>query len=408
MGFIHLPLHTSIFLGGLILLTMFFHLRYTEKTIAYGSTILTTTGIFATFVGIALGLADFDTAHIEESVPALLDGLKTAFWGSVAGVGGALTLKFRYFFIPPKKNITNNTLDKDVTAYDLAILLQNIQNSLVGKDESTLVSQLKLLRQDSNDRLDALKKAQEESLQKMSEMGSKALIEALRDVIKDFNNKLTDQFGDNFRELNKAVGKILLWQVEYKNHVDKSIEVQKTTIDLMKSASDSYQKLVTESEHFTKTANDLSNILHSLETQKTQLNTSLKLLANLLNAASSSLPEVENKIIDLTNQLKNALELSQIETNKALVENKNLIKSTIQDTGLELTKLNNDFNKHIGNLTEKTNKQIAVLDAALSEELRKSLESLGRQLAALSEKFVSDYTPLTEKLKDIVNISRRI
>lgn len=72
MGFIHLPLHTSVFLGGLILLTMFFHLKYTEKTIAYGSTILTTTGIFATFVGIALGLADFDTAHIEESVPALL------------------------------------------------------------------------------------------------------------------------------------------------------------------------------------------------------------------------------------------------------------------------------------------------------------------------------------------------
>lgn len=459
MGFIHLPLHTSIFLGGLALLTIIFHLKYNEKTIAYGSTILTTTGIFATFVGIALGLADFDTAHIEASVPALLDGLKTAFWGSVAGVGGALTLKFRYFFIPPKQHIANNRLNKDITAYDLAVLLQNIQNSLVGKDESTLVSQLKLLRQDNNDRLDSLKKAQEESLQKMSEMGSKTLIEALKDVIRDFNEKLTEQFGENFKELNKAVGKILLWQAEYKNHIDKSIEVQKATTILMKSAADNYQKLVNESEHFTKTASDLSNILQALESQKNQINVALKSLADLLVAASGSLPEIENKIIELTHQLKKTVEVNQLETNRALIESKNLIKltinevskdlneinqdlnnninkmstqlrttlednqlllnktlmenkslikTTIQETGLALNKLNGDFNKHVGEMTEKTNKQITALDAALSEELRKSLESLGRQLASLSEKFVSDYTPLTEKLKDIVNISRRL
>ncbi|WP_166484973.1 hypothetical protein [Nitrosomonas eutropha] len=45
----------------------------------YDPTILTTTGIFATFFGIALGLADFDAANIQASIPALLAGLKTAF-----------------------------------------------------------------------------------------------------------------------------------------------------------------------------------------------------------------------------------------------------------------------------------------------------------------------------------------
>lgn len=172
MNFANLPLFTQLFLGTVIFLTLYFHVKYNQKTLTYGPTILTTTGIFATFLGIALGLADFDTGNIQASVPDLLDGLKTAFWTSVAGVGGALTIKLRHFFvIPQRQDITNSNNDDEITASDLAKLLQSIQQALVGTDDSTLISQLKLSRQDSNDRLDALKKAQQESLLKISEMG---------------------------------------------------------------------------------------------------------------------------------------------------------------------------------------------------------------------------------------------
>ena len=49
--------------------------------------------------------------------------------------------------------------------------------------------------------------------------------------------------------------------------------------------------------------------------------------------------------------------------------------------------------------------QLVNLDEELSKELTKSLGSLGSQLTSLSSKFVEDYTPLTEKLKDVVNIA---
>jgi HEAT repeat protein len=111
-----------------------------------------------------------------------------------------------------KQDISGSGSDGEITASDLAKLLQSIQQALVGNDDSTLVSQLKLSRQDTNDRLDALKKAQQEALVILSEMGSKALVEALRDLIKDFNAKLTEQFGDNFKQLNEAVGKLVVWQ----------------------------------------------------------------------------------------------------------------------------------------------------------------------------------------------------
>lgn len=390
-------------------LTIYFHTKYDEKTLAYGPTILTTTGIFATFLGIAIGLADFDTANIQASVPALLGGLKTAFWASVAGVGGALTIKFRHYFnfMAVKQEVSGSGADGEITASDLAKLLQGIQQALVGEDDSTLISQLKLSRQDSNDRLDALKKSQQEALLKLSEMGSKALVEALRDVIKDFNSKLTEQFGDNFKQLNEAVGKLVVWQDQYKNHIETFTERQSEMVGSMKVASHHYEQLVNKADTFTKITSDLSTLLSSLETQKQQLVGMLTSLSSLLNSASGSLPQVEKKVIELTEQLTRSVEANQKEVNKALSENVQLIRTSIQGVGQDFAKINQDFNKHLGDLAENTNKQVSALDAALAEELKKSLESLGRQLAALSEKFVSDYSPLADKLRAVVNIAKQ-
>jgi hypothetical protein len=148
-----LPLEAQIAVAVVAVLTILFHLRYNEKTVAYAPTILTTTGIFATFLGIALGLAEFDTSNIQASIPTLLGGLKTAFWASVVGVGGALTIKFRHFFIGVRQPHAGTGADGQITAADLAALLKGIQQALVGTDDGALISQIKLLRQDTNDRL---------------------------------------------------------------------------------------------------------------------------------------------------------------------------------------------------------------------------------------------------------------
>jgi ABC-type transporter Mla subunit MlaD len=403
-----LPFETQIFIGFIVLLTIGSHVSYGEKTLAYGPTILTTTGIFATFLGIALGLSGFDTADIQASVPALLAGLKTAFWASVVGVGGALTIKLRHFFIKEKQEFDGSGVDGEITASDLAKLLQGIQQALVGSDDSTLVSQLKLSRQDTNDRLDALKEAQREALLKLSEMGSKSLVEALRDVIKDFNGKLTEQFGDNFKQLNEAVARLLVWQEQYKDHVEEMTKRHMEIVDSMGVASDNYSSLVSKADTFTKISTDLSTLLTSLETQKQHLIGALESLSSLLTAASGSLPEIEKKVMELTGQLASSVENNQKEISKALAENVQFIRISIQGVGQDFAKINQDLNKHFEELAERTNKQVSVLDAALSEELKRSLESLGRQLAALSEKFVSDYSPLTNKLRDLVSMAREI
>ena len=97
--FFALPFHTQIALTCIAFFVIVFHLAYNAKAVAYAPTILTTAGILATFLGIAIGLSEFDTKNVQASVPELLAELKTAFWASVLGVGGALTIKLRHYFL---------------------------------------------------------------------------------------------------------------------------------------------------------------------------------------------------------------------------------------------------------------------------------------------------------------------
>ena len=55
-----------------------------------------------------------------------------------------------------------------------------------------------------------------------AENNTKALVEAIREVIGDFNAKINEQFGENFKELNAAVGDLVGWQENYKDVVEKS------------------------------------------------------------------------------------------------------------------------------------------------------------------------------------------
>ena len=69
----------------------------------------------------------------------------------------------------------------------------------------------------------------------------------------------------------------------------------------------------------------------------------------------------------------------------------------------------------VPNANEQVKKIITDLAAAsellnkqLENELNNSLSGLGQHLATLSNRFVQDYTPLTERLKDILLIAEKI
>ena len=459
--FLTLPPITQWAVAMLIICALLAHfLTYNEHTVHEGPSIFTTAGIFFTFLGIAEGLYEFDPQKIDASIPALLDGLKTAFIASVVGVGAALSIKLRYAVLGVKRS-NASPRPEGATVDDLYIQLISVQQSLVGDDESTLISQLKLSRQDTNDRLDGLSRSQTAFMQKLAESNSKALIIALQEVIRDFNTKITDQFGDNFKQLNQAVGAMVEWQEQYRLQISEMIQQQRLTSESMEVATSRYQDLVGKAETFNNTAERMGELLHQLEAQRGQITTSLEHLGKLLNTTSNALPKIESKVIELTEQVTFGVKQNQDEMTKVLRDTTialqssvtdiaNLLRETTQSANTEINEhmraladktkqsqtemsnamrenaetlqssvgnirnvlleavqsTNTQINDHMRSLADKTSEQIVKLDTALENELSRSISSLGRQLTALSKQFVEDYSPLTERLRSIVQMGR--
>ena len=90
----------------------------------------------------------------------------------------------------------------------------------------------------------------------MVENNQKALVEALREVIKDFNTKITEQFGDNFKELNSAVSRLLSWQIQYKDELEIIKENQRASREELEKATNNLREIVQSAGVFSSIAQD--------------------------------------------------------------------------------------------------------------------------------------------------------
>lgn len=92
--------------------------------------LISTLGVLGTFLGITKGLLSFDTTDLDNSIPKLLDGMKTAFFTSLVGMIGSLILNR---IVSHKFDISKQPSDTDKAA-------NNIVNAI--NANKTLLSQM--------------------------------------------------------------------------------------------------------------------------------------------------------------------------------------------------------------------------------------------------------------------------
>lgn len=358
----------------LIIIGFFFYysLKFTPENAVYSPTILTTLGIFFTFFGIALGLLSFDSNNIEASIPSLLSSLRTAFWASVAGVGGAVLIKLKHF-----NYMQNLPKEIEVKPSDMLKELQNIDNSVKGKDNNDLIKalenftkslgedistniaeQVTQFKDENKKQFDRLIEVQENALDKIKEGATAALIDALREVLSDFQTTITDHIADNFKDLAEAVNHLITWQKQYE------VQIQKNT-ESMEIASTRYTSLVEHAEIFHTTSEALNEQLNLFQEQLHTLQSLLTDLNSLVTVTSKEIPEIENKIINISEQISNSSQT---------------------------------FNETIDSSISKTVSQTEVLTAGIEQAIRLSIESLGKNAATLMDQMIKDHKKLNEAL----------
>ena len=192
----------------LIITFIFFNTKFSVKKRASLSLVL---GILGTFVGVSIALLNFDT-DLENptlGINKLINGLQTAFVTSIFGLVSHFLLKFN------EKTIGKS----DSIGEELIKSIHSLNKSISDDSDSSLVSQIKLLRSENKDGFDKINRSFENFAEKMVEDNSKTLIEALEEVIRDFNTKISEQLGDNFKKFNESLTIMLEWQKDYKDQV---------------------------------------------------------------------------------------------------------------------------------------------------------------------------------------------
>ena len=306
--------------------------------------------------------------------------------------------------------------------------LNIIETSLSDK-EGNLLTELRSLKKEFSAKQDELRDEFQQFSKNVAESVAKLatdeLIEALKQVIEEFNAKIQEQFGENFKHLNEAVGRTVEWQEQYRQQMNELAEefriaAQSTEQSraALASAAQSLMTIEDQSESLVSVAEKLDPMLHTLNDQ-------LEAFSELRQKAREAFPEIENRLDDLTIKFSGAVQ-SAIDDSHGSMEKQrigletqtNLLKKTIEDTTKELSNIiernREDIENHINTLHGSLRKEVNTLNESLGKELTNSLQTLAGHFESLSNGFVKNYTelvvPYTQvltALQQLVDASRQ-
>lgn len=216
--------------------------------------ILSTLGVLGTFGGITIGLYFFDTADLDESIPLLLSGLKTAFFTSIAGMLSSLYLS----------RLVSRLYDKT----DKGVSDINVAAGLITKAVSDMST-------DNIESLHTMMEQQDKQIKMFELIHQDHLnsIEILKSN-KEFQNYLIAQFDQLNNSLRKEIGK----SQEIVDKVDSTKTIiSAQIIDLCDTAKNVSSKMDNVHEVLTRIYSDTSNIASIND----NVATSLEALGNL-------------------------------------------------------------------------------------------------------------------------------
>ena len=404
---------------------------------------LTSLGILGTFIGIFVGLLDFDIRMINKSVPLLLEGLKVAFGTSIFGLAGAVAFRILRPILE-RVSVSEETGARDFleSLHTMTIAIETLEKTnkegldklraaLTDDSDSSVSGQLQRLRASFADLEKATTRgfeAQIEEFRKFSEHISKAfseaIIEELKSVIREFNEKISEQFGDNFKKLNEAVGRLVEWQENYR----EQLENLKKAFDLSLESIQATQASVSDIKDSTSVIPDhmekLSDINASLQSQLEELHKGLSSLAEMRTRAEDAVPMISEKIESMTNTISEAVDLQKDSVQKiteAVSSVTSELDSTVKSVSNEITKslsehreshvqmldgLQSALNETLQNATNRMNDAIGQLDEAMQGEIERVVRAMAENLSGITQKFVADYAPLLEQSRRIVELHR--
>ena len=376
--------------------------------VSFGPGILTSLGILGTFCGIYVALVGFDSNAIDESLPPLLDGMKIAFGTSIVGLATSIGLR-----------ICSRNDEEQVESHEVSELLNKLHQSIneaeQTKKELLIEFRSALLDSESETNIPTklnelsehvkqfqasvtsdLKEQTEAFIQfreHISEALSQALMKELKETIHEFNEKISEQFGDNFKELNNAVGNLLTWQDQYKLQLEEliaSFDTSKKGIEDVRIAFSEIEKSSREIPKHMKTFSELNTDLYK---QLSDLHKGLSSLATMREKAEGAIPMVTEKVNEMVQEIEESA--TKIHSNISVAVDE-LITSQEQ----MLDGMQKELNEKLGEISNYLGVAVNEMDNKRKDSMKNELQIMADNLAGIVQHFVSTTQDLLKKMQE--------
>ena len=292
-----------------------------SQFLEYAPTLMTSLGILGTFTGVVIGLLGFNTLDIAGSIPSLLEGLKTAFITSIVGMLAAMFFNAMDAWVFAPGRAKGEVKKEDVTPGDIhaalvqhSQLLEKIAQGMSSQEEGSTIGQLKLLRSDLGDFIKdtrdyntqfsrKLWQEMERFAEMMSKSATSQLIEALRQVIQDFNQNLVEQFGENFKALDASVKKLVDWQAEHKVQVEQMTQQYKLGVTAITQTQEAVHGVWQQCKEIPQSMAELKTVLETNQHQIQELQRHLEAFVQMRDAAVEAVPTIQAKVEEIGEHL---------------------------------------------------------------------------------------------------------
>ncbi len=412
-------------------------------------TLLTSIGILGTFFGIVLALLAFDDSDIKSHINDIISGMKTAFITSVTGLLLSIILKIWASIHQDKSE--NLDLDQ-VDASNILKFIEHHLTEQTNTQKKTAVIHEELLQaltthheyvKQNNQQFAAnLWDKLEKTAQILTKSATEEVILALNQLIKDFNHQLTEQFGENFKQLNHAVFELIQWQENYKQQLEQmQVQYQNHTnaVAATQQAIDNIHDNLSHIAHHAQSIPDsMERLAVAIELSHTQIDTlydHLAAFADMKDKAVAALPSLSEQIDTMLQGMDDAsqkLTEQFHQIHQSIKAQPSIMQSTTQELKNTLERLvgqleidiKNITEKHAGSIKEQMNRlsniaaqtledisdsiegQINNFNTAEAKKIESDLQQMGSALISMTSQFTKDYKELVNHMNNIIRHGR--
>lgn len=429
--------------------------------------VFTTIGVLGTFIGIFFGLQTFDVNNINESIPILLEGLKTAFSTSILGIIFSLLFaKISHLILfqiekKAKKNIKNLTNKSNITMEDKLNELTNIVNIIlttIAQEQretkhtiieqknlfidwiTTKKSQYKQFNEMLNTNLTTIAQHQKQTQQTITEQVSDKL-QILSQEQQNIEKVIIEQT-EALKEIElKQIERSDLFQQQLQHKFDEFSQLlaknnTEALVEVMKNVTKEFNKQMTTlisrlvQENFQELNNSVER-LNSWQQENKQMVTTLteqfKQVSNNIQQSSQALKQITEHTTKLIsdggylNQLIKELRKVIIDDNKfeqistKLADTASILEKNTQSFDATTNKLNNwvknqmNFSDSVEKLLSRLEEieRIKDINEIFWENTKKQMNEGVNILSTSSQALAKDLDNLNqlyqEQLNDILN-----